>query len=94
MKTKRHIGGSLLPSTPAVTRVGTPVGLLQVRALPEWDTHGLFLGEELLASHPNGFSCLVLAERIRDSDRARQQADYIVACGGKVTEAGRKLVGG
>lgn len=94
MKTARYIGGSLLPSTPYVTQVETSYGVLQIRALPEQDTHGLFLGEELLASHPNGFSCLVLAERIQRSDRARQQADYIVACGGKVTEAGWKLVQG
>jgi len=50
------------------------------------DTHHLEFrkGEttKRLASHPNGFSCHVLAERIVNSGKVKEQADYILRCGG------------
>lgn len=86
----RHIGGSLLPSSaPHILQpMVLPFGVLQVRVLPDLDTHGLFLkheeGETLIATHPNGYSCHALAERMAagDVDRIRDQADYIQLCGG------------
>lgn len=92
----RNIGGSLLPSNePRILRaVEAPFGILQVRPLPEMDTHGLFLrhqetkshpgGETILAMHPNGYSCYALLERMvqRDVARVTKQAEYILACGG------------
>lgn len=96
--TTRHIGGSLLPSScPEILhQVETPAGTLQVRVIADEDTHGLFdlATGELLAKHPNGYSCHALAIRIHDGDawRATEQADYIVACGGVVTPAGRTFI--
>lgn len=86
----RHVGGSLLPSSaPHILQpMVLPFGTLQVRALPDLDTHGLFLkhdmGETLIATHPNGYSCHALAERMAtgDVDRIRSQAEYIQDCGG------------
>lgn len=103
----RHIGGSLLPSSEP--RILEPIdagrhGTLQVRALKRKDTHGLFRtggegplapeGSELLAEHPNGYSCHELATRIASGDkvRAMEQALYIIACGGKVTGQGAFLI--
>jgi hypothetical protein len=93
---KRNIGGSLLPSNePRILRaVETPFGVLQVRALPELDTHALFHryqettaypgGETMLAMHPNGYSCYALLERMvaKDVTGVVEQAKYILACGG------------
>lgn len=90
-KPTRHIGGSLLSSSePRILQPQTGAhGTLQVKALPELDTHGLFFNDSLLAMHPNGYSCHVLAQRILGawSDqlsvaRAMEQFDYILACGG------------
>lgn len=64
--------------------------------MPELDTHGLFLldlnqpgNEQLLAMHPNGYSCHSLAERILAAWRKErtvayvlEQFDYILRCGG------------
>ena len=59
------------------------------------DTHGLFAENgDLIASHPNGFSCHALAIRIRDNSEALAQADYIVRCGGLITPAGWFLLRG
>lgn len=88
--TRRNIGGSILPSSsPEILKpIDCSLGRLQVRALPGTDTHALFLttsqGETLLASHPNGYSCHSLAKRMaaKEWDRAREQAYYIVQCGG------------
>lgn len=103
----RHIGGSLLPSSaPHILApiVVPELGTLQVRVMEAEDTHGLFriVGDELfpvdepelLAEHPNGYSCHVLAERIAKLDRtsAVDQAIYIVACGGRLTAAGATLL--
>ncbi len=91
-KPQSHVGGSLFASnSPAILR---PIAGMQVRVIESEDTHGLFDIESgaLLAKHPNGFSCYSLAERIRDGRRATEQADYIVACAGVVTEAGRLAI--
>ena len=88
--TKRHIGGSILPSNEAriLLPPKTSYGALQVRVIAELDTHGLFhkhaLGESLLATHPNGYSCFALLERMaaRETDRAVEQVNYILNCGG------------
>lgn len=86
----RHVGGSLLPSneTRILQPVKTSFGTLQVRVIAELDTHGLFFkhaaGETLLATHPNGYSCHVLLERMseRKIDRAVEQVKHILDCGG------------
>lgn len=86
----RHIGGSILPSSDPfiLSPMVLPFGTLQVRPIVELDTHGLFhahdRGETLLATHPNGYSCRALAERMAagDEKRVRDQAEYIQACGG------------
>jgi hypothetical protein len=87
-----RIGGSILPSSdPQILQVFQGKhGSFQVRPLPELDTYGLFLDEkQLLAMHPNGYSCHELAKRIlavwdgkSDVKRAMEQFDYILACGG------------
>jgi hypothetical protein len=86
----RHVGGSLLPSNePGILQpVETPFGTLQVRVIAELDTHGLFhkhaAGESLLATHPNGYSCRALLDRMtaKHVDRVREQVQYILDCGG------------
>lgn len=86
----RHVSGSLLPSNePRILRpVETPFGTLQVRAIAELDTHGLFhrhaRGESLLATHGNGYSCHALLERMvaRDDAKIVAQVEYILDCGG------------
>lgn len=82
----RHVGGSILPSNEAriLKPVETPFGTLQVRVIAELDTHGLFHEGSLLATHPNGYSCHVLLEKIvaRDSDGVTRQAQHILDCGG------------
>jgi hypothetical protein len=94
----RNIGGSLLPSSdPSILKpINTPVGALQVRAIPEEDTHGLFdvASGELIAEHANGYSCHALADYISKGNgpRAREQAIFIIACGGKVTGFGASLL--
>lgn len=91
-KPTHRIGGSLLPSSePRILQPQQGIhGTLQVRPLPELDTYGLFLNDnQLLAMHPNGYSCSGLAERIlaawrgeRTVKYAMEQFDYILACGG------------
>ena len=78
----RNIGGSLLPSSDS--RILQPIGKLQVKALPELDTHALFYGKSIVAIHPNGYSCRALAERMVEGDKkgSLEQAEYILACGG------------
>lgn len=48
------------------------------------DTHRLMRGDKIVASHPNGFSCHALLERMASGNRAKatEQAQYIVDCGG------------
>lgn len=98
MKPHRNIGGSILPSSnPQILEpVETRHGALQVRVIASEDTHGLFRVSDgaLLAKHPNGYSCHTLAKRLRDGGDAADQADYIVACGGMVTDAGWELLEG
>ncbi len=90
MKQSHHIGGSLLASNNEyiLKPIHCQPLVFQVRPDIEADTHhliGTHDGKEFtLASHPNGFSCHVLAERIKlgNRDNAIRQADYIVACAG------------
>ena len=85
-----NIGGSILPSNEAriLRPVETSFGTLQVRVITELDTHGLFhkhaAGESLLVTHPNGYSCHALLERMakRETDRVVEQVKYILDCGG------------
>lgn len=86
-------------------------GDFETRPLPDLDTHGLFYARNsgdyagqfiLVAMHPNGYSCDELAKRILAAwesgkpERALQQADYILKCGGlsKDTETMRRLAQG
>ena len=86
----KNIGGSIFASSAPHILKPMPFkhGRLQVYPWPEMDTHYLAFvtGCEsvTLASHPNGFSCHALAERMiaGDVDRVREQAEYIVRCGG------------
>jgi len=88
----RHIGGSILPSSdPSILApIDAPFGRLQVRALPDLDTHALFWAHDqydsLIAIHPNGYSCHQLAKRMvaGDEARVRAQAAYLLDCGGLV----------
>lgn len=82
-------------------------GTLQVKPLLEIESYGLFYTHEIqapvggamqtimassmIASHPNGYSCHNLAQRILAAwsnpteamiDRALAQFDYILSCGG------------
>jgi hypothetical protein len=96
----RHMGGSILPSAGPTTykRKEGSHGAFETRPLDELDTHGLYfipkpgvlpVEEALIASHPNGFSCDNLAQRMidgwssGDAERAMDQFDYILACGGE-----------
>ncbi|WP_316196631.1 hypothetical protein [Bradyrhizobium sp. SZCCHNS3053] len=89
-KPLRHVGGSILPSSSSriLQPVDTPKGTLQVRVIPELDTHALVArhgnGESLLATHPNGFSCHVLLTELQRGNRAKaeKQIAYILDCGG------------
>ena len=86
----KNIGGSLLlSSSPEILKpIQFKNGILII--IPDYtkDTHRLeFHSGDLkifLASHPNGFSCSVLAKRIVEqiSDKIIEQAKYIVRCGG------------
>lgn len=87
----KNIGNSILPSS--CPRILQPAkfngGILQVKPDEAKDTHSLYFtkagSETVLASHPNGYSCHCLAERIvsGDADRIANQAHYIVECGGE-----------
>lgn len=90
MKQTKNIGGSILPSSSAA--ILQPLkfngGELVVVPLVERNTHALVFRrdgtESELASHPNGFSCRSLAERIiaGDAERIAAQLKYIIDCGG------------
>lgn len=74
MTSKRHVGGSILPSAEPLTykqKTGLH-GTFETRPLPDLDTHGLFYARNkgefagvfiLIAMHPNGYSCDELAKR-------------------------------
>ncbi len=84
----RNIGGSILPSScPAILQpIAFNGGTLQVMPDHQADTHRLNFNGKTIASHPNGYSCHSLAERIISGDHKRitDQAEYIVRCGGSV----------
>jgi hypothetical protein len=87
---RKNIGGSILSSSSPHILQPMPFksGILQVRPIEKEDTHTLVFvsGSEVitLASHPNGFSCHALAERMirGEEQRTREQAEYIIRCGG------------
>lgn len=87
---KTNIGNSILASSSPEIFQPLPYkgGKLVVIEQREKDTHALNYcqgGQTItLARHPNGFSCHSLAKRIVGGDvqRIREQAKYIVACGG------------
>ena len=86
----KNVVGSILPSSEfgILQPVETTFGTLQVRVIAELDTHGLFhkhaAGGSLLATHPNGYSCRALLDRIaaKQGARVREQVQYILDCGG------------
>src|SRR4051812_15849598 len=90
IKRLRNIGGSIFPSfsTSILQPMPFKSGTLQVRPMEKEDTHTLVFVEatevRTLASHPNGFSCYALAERMirGEEQRIREQAEYIIRCGG------------
>jgi hypothetical protein len=64
-------------------------GTLQVTWHADLDSHVLWFGDSPIASHHNGYSCHLLAERIlkvwageRDVVHALEQHQYILRCGG------------
>jgi hypothetical protein len=60
----------------------------ELKVIPDYsfDTHFLCYNNKRLAFHPNGYSCHSLAERLvlGDENKIKEQADYIVRCGGGV----------
>lgn len=86
MKTK-NIGGSILASSCPQILQSMPFKDGRLRVVPDYeaDTHHLQLNGQTIASHPNGYSCHALAERMiaGDTKRIQDQAEYIVACGGE-----------
>jgi len=96
MATQKRIGNSVLPSSDQFILLPMPGkhGTFQVKAIPELDTHALTLthsrGTSTLALHSNGYSCHALAQRMHAAwegtgsvQRALEQFDYILACGGE-----------
>lgn len=90
----RHIGGSILASNNSeVLKPKKGIyGTFETRVMASEDTHALFFEGIRIASHPNGFSCDVLAKRLmtawetgtlEDRKHAVAQFDYILDCGGK-----------
>lgn len=101
MATQRNIGGSILPSGGAHVYKPIALGKSELAVVPSesLDTHFLVIrhtfkdhrgedqrGQSILASHPNGHSCLALAERMVAGDivRVESQRTYIQDCGGLV----------
>lgn len=88
----KNIGGSLLPSSSPeiLTPIKFSAGQMQVIPDEARDTYDLVFTNDgattILASHPNGYSCRCLAERIAGNERHKylEQAEYIVLCGGSV----------
>lgn len=82
----KNIGGSILPSSnPQILRpMPFRGGVFQVVPDYEKDTHRLTFNGVTIASHPNGYSCHCLAERIIAGlpYKVQAQANYIVDCGG------------
>jgi hypothetical protein len=87
MKTQ-NIGGGIFNSNCA--EILQPIkfknGTLKVGADCINDTHYLYFNDAPFASHPNGYSCHSLASRLvlGDENKIKEQADYIVRCGGDI----------
>jgi hypothetical protein len=90
----KNIGGSILPSSCPQILEPLPFrgGVLRVVPDEAVDTHRLTFNGGTIASHPNGYSCHALAERMiaGEAKRTDAQASYIVACGGSVEWAALK----
>ena len=92
----KNIGGGVFASNRPEILVPQPYKGGELVVVPDEgaDTHHLEFrrkgGEGMdevvkrLASHPNGFSCNALAERMRFGNRERvvAQAEYLIRCGG------------
>ncbi len=87
----KTIGNSIFPSSNYLILRPIMVGKAVFQVVPDepMDTHHLIFTRDgvnsvIIASHPNGFSCHCLAERIitGDTQRIKEQVDYIIACGG------------
>jgi metal-responsive CopG/Arc/MetJ family transcriptional regulator len=86
----KNIGNSLLASSdPMILRpMQHGKAVLQVVPNEPMDTYHLVFSHNnsavVIASHPNGYSCHCLAERIikGNAERIKNQAEYIIACGG------------
>ena len=86
----KRIGNSVLPSSDPSILKPMPLGEAVFQVVPDepMDTYHLVFchndSAAVIASHPNGFSCHCLAERIikGNSERIKNQAEYIIACGG------------
>lgn len=81
----KNIGNSILPSSNSDTfkpvdlpcfRVGVVV------ASKDLDTHAVLIDGGMVCTHPNGHSCKELLNRIAAGEKAVEQFDYILACGG------------
>jgi len=87
MKTK-NIGGGIFNSSCAEILKPIKFGDGVLKVEPDYlaDTHRLCFNNESFASHPNGYSCHSLAARLvsGDKDKIKEQADYIVRCGGQI----------
>jgi hypothetical protein len=89
---KHNIGGSVLPSCGYGVLDIVDLGehyAGQVVPCPEQDTYRAMVVRDggppiEIASHPNGYSCKNLLDRMVKGDDARsmEQFDYILACGG------------
>jgi hypothetical protein len=84
----RNIGSSVFASSsPQILRpVSFRDGELVVVPDDAADTHHLDFRKgattKRLASHPNGWSCHNLGQRIISGGKVTEQAEYIVRCGG------------
>jgi hypothetical protein len=88
---KHNIGHSILPSSCPAILQPMPFKGKVLQVVPDYkaDTHHLTLDGKTIASHPNGYSCHCLAERMiaGNAEKIKEQANYIVACGGRVYES-------
>ena len=86
----KNIGGSIFASSSPEILRPLPFDGGNLIVVPDEiaDTHRLEFHKgkikTVLASHPNGYSCRSLAEKIaaKEPDKIIKQAAYIIACGG------------
>ena len=87
----KNIGNSILPANNHLILRPIMVGQAVFQVVPNepMATHHLIFTRDgvnsvIIASHPNGFSCHCLAERIIKGDiqRIKEQVEHIISCGG------------